>query len=52
MSLKHNKVVQLPLASAELQLEVYGEKSPLKVLPLQPHSTSFQIEQSTTDSWS
>lgn len=52
MSLKYNKVVQLPLASAELQLEVYGKKSPLKGLPPQPHSTSLQIEQSTRDAWS
>lgn len=52
MSLKYNRVVQLPLASAELQLEVHGKKSPLKVLPLQLHSTLLQIEQSTMDAWS
>lgn len=52
MSLKYNRVVQLPLASAELQLKVYGEKSPVKVIPLQPHPTLLQIEQSIMDAWS
>lgn len=52
MSLKYNRVVKLPLTLAESQLSIYGEKSPLKVLPLQLCSTSLQIEQSTVDAWS